>query len=89
MYVCSVKMPMRTQSMILALTVLAAYPAAPSESREAAGASIADVGALLAGRYDNAAQVTRGKLPKPLGWAVSALSCRAGSNAKQIRCTSN
>jgi hypothetical protein len=61
MYVCSMKTPVRTQSMILALAVLAAYPAAPSESREAAGASIADVGALLAGRYDNAAQVAGGK----------------------------
>jgi hypothetical protein len=54
-------MPMRTQSIILALTILAACAAAPCRARDAAAASIADVGALLAGRYDNSAQVARGE----------------------------
>jgi hypothetical protein len=60
MYVCSMRMPVRTQSMILAMAILAAYPAA-SKAPDAAAASIADVGALLAGRYDNSAQVAQGK----------------------------
>jgi hypothetical protein len=53
-------MPVRTQSIILAMAILAAYPAA-SKAPDAAAASIADVGALLAGRYDNSAQVAQGK----------------------------
>jgi hypothetical protein len=61
MYVCSERMPMRTQSIILMLAILAAYPAAPCKARDAAAASIADVGALLAGRSDNSAQVAQGK----------------------------
>jgi hypothetical protein len=52
---------MRTPSIILMLAILAAYPAAPCRARDAAAASIADVGALLAGRYDNSAQVAQGK----------------------------
>ncbi len=48
-------------SMLLTLTVLAACPAAQSKARDAAAASVADVGALLAGRYDNSVQVAAGK----------------------------
>lgn len=48
-------------SITLTAAVLAAYPPEPCRARDAAAASIADVGALLAGRYDNSAQVAQGK----------------------------
>ncbi len=67
-------MPMVTQKFLrllrdpptmMTLAVLAAYPAALCQARDAAApnapASIAEVGALLAGRFDNSAQVARGK----------------------------
>jgi hypothetical protein len=54
-------MPVQAQSMMMMLAILAAYPAAPCKAQDAAAASIADVGALLAGRYDNSAQVAQGK----------------------------
>jgi hypothetical protein len=61
MHICSVRMPVRAQLIMLTAAVLAAYPAAPCRARDAAAASSADVGALLAGRYDNSAQVAQGK----------------------------
>ena len=61
MYVYSVRMPVRTRSIILTLAVLAACTAAPCRARDAAAASIPDIGALLAGRYDNSAQLAQGK----------------------------
>ncbi len=48
-------------SMSLTLTILAACPIAQGKARDAAAGSVADVGALLTGRYDNSAQVAAGK----------------------------
>jgi hypothetical protein len=47
--------------MMLILTILAAWQPAPSRERDAAATSVADVGRLLVGHYDNSAQVAQGK----------------------------
>ena len=48
-------------SMMLILGVLAAWQPALARERDAAATSVADVARLLVGRYDNRAQVSRGK----------------------------
>jgi len=47
--------------MMLILAILAAWQPAPARERDAAATSVADVGRLLVGRYDNRAQVAQGK----------------------------